>query len=139
MSIEKRELFDKLSDKFFLRLIIDIVAMLVLVRFIYFRIYKKKDYLFTFFLFNIIVAFGIGIVVGVLEVGFNIDASLLISIYQLAILIPSLAVGVRRMHDSGRSGWWLIMPVMNLVFAIAEGTAGPNKYGQDPKSSSTGC
>ncbi len=49
------ELFDKLSDKFFIRLLIDIVSMLVLVRLIYFRIYKKKDYLFTFFLFNIII------------------------------------------------------------------------------------
>ena len=49
------ELFDKLSDKFFIRLLIDIISMLVLVRLIYFRIYKKKDYLFTFFLFNIII------------------------------------------------------------------------------------
>jgi hypothetical protein len=49
------ELFDKLSDKFFWRLLIDILSMLVLVRIIYFRIYKKKDYLFTFFLFNIII------------------------------------------------------------------------------------
>jgi hypothetical protein len=49
------ELFDKLSDKFFWRLLIDIASMLILVRFIYFRIYKKKDYLFTFFLFNIII------------------------------------------------------------------------------------
>ncbi|HRI42087.1 MAG TPA: DUF4956 domain-containing protein, partial [Bacteroidia bacterium] len=48
-------LFDKLSDKFFIRLFIDIVSMPVLVRLIYFRIYKKKDYLFTFFLFNIII------------------------------------------------------------------------------------
>ncbi len=49
------ELFDKLSDKFFLRLLIDVISMFVLVRLIYFRIYKKKDYLFTFFLFNIII------------------------------------------------------------------------------------
>ena len=49
------ELFDKLSDKFFWRLAIDVVTMVVLVRLIYFRIYKKKDYLFTFFLFNIII------------------------------------------------------------------------------------
>lgn len=49
------ELFDKLSDKFFLRLLIDILSMVVLVRVIYFRIYKRKDYLFTFFLFNIII------------------------------------------------------------------------------------
>lgn len=49
------ELFDKLSDKFFWRLLIDIISMLVIVRLIYFRIYRKKDYLFTFFLFNIII------------------------------------------------------------------------------------
>src|SRR6185295_6023884 len=49
------EMFDKLSDKFFLRLLIDVISMIILVRFIYFRIYRKKDYLFTFFLFNIII------------------------------------------------------------------------------------
>lgn len=48
-------LFDKLSDKFFLRLLIDCVAMIILVRLIYFRNYRKKDYLFTFFIFNIII------------------------------------------------------------------------------------
>lgn len=49
------EMFDKLSDKFFWRLLIDVISMVVLVRFIYFRNYRKKDYLFTFFLFNIII------------------------------------------------------------------------------------
>jgi hypothetical protein len=49
------ELFDKLSDKFFWRLLIDLASVTVLVRFIYFRIYRKKDYLFTFYLFNIII------------------------------------------------------------------------------------
>jgi hypothetical protein len=49
------EMFDKLSDKFFLRLLIDVISMIILVRFIYFRIYRKKDYLFTFFLFNLII------------------------------------------------------------------------------------
>jgi hypothetical protein len=48
-------IFDKLSDKFFWRMLIDVVSIIVLVRFIYFRIYRKKDYLFTFFLFNIII------------------------------------------------------------------------------------
>jgi hypothetical protein len=47
--------FDKLSDKFFWRLLIDVISMIVVVRWIYFRIYRKKDYLFTFFLFNIII------------------------------------------------------------------------------------
>lgn len=54
-TLNQFELFDKLSDKFFWRLLEDVLSILVLVRFIYFRIYKKKDYLFTFFLFNIII------------------------------------------------------------------------------------
>ena len=49
------ELFDKLNDKFFIRLLIDVVAMIVLIRFVYFPIYKKKDFFFTFFMFNIII------------------------------------------------------------------------------------
>jgi hypothetical protein len=49
------EFFDKLSDKFFWRLLIDLLSITILVRFIYFRIYRKKDYLFTFYLFNIII------------------------------------------------------------------------------------
>lgn len=48
-------IFDKLSDKFFWRMLIDVLSIVVLVRFIYFRIYRKKDYLFTFFLFNLII------------------------------------------------------------------------------------
>lgn len=49
------ELFDKLNDKFFLRLLIDVLAMVVLIRLVYFPIYKKKDFFFTFFMFNIII------------------------------------------------------------------------------------
>ncbi|MFM9051269.1 MAG: DUF4956 domain-containing protein, partial [Bacteroidota bacterium] len=49
------ELFDKLSDKFFWRLLIDFVSVFILVRMIHFRIYNKRDYLFTFFIFNIII------------------------------------------------------------------------------------
>jgi hypothetical protein len=49
------EFFDKLSDKFFWRLLIDFGATFVLVRLIHFRMYMKRDYLFTFFLFNIII------------------------------------------------------------------------------------
>ena len=49
------ELFDKLSEKFFLRLLIDFISMFVLIRFVYFPIYRKKDYFLTFFIFNIII------------------------------------------------------------------------------------
>jgi uncharacterized membrane protein YhaH (DUF805 family) len=60
--------------------------------------------------------------------------------YSLAILIPSLAVTIRRLHDTGRSGWWYfigLVPVVGsiamLVFTLQEGNIGSNEYGQDPK------
>lgn len=49
------ELFDKIGAKFFIRLAIDFVTVLILIRFIYYPIYKKKDFFFTFFLFNIVI------------------------------------------------------------------------------------
>lgn len=56
-------------------------------------------------------------------------------IYVLALLVPSLAVGVRRMHDVNKSGWFLIIPIYNLILACTEGTQGDNDYGTDPKES----
>lgn len=62
------------------------------------------------------------------------------SIYGLAVLIPSIAVTVRRLHDTDRSGWWILIqliPVVGtivmLVFVCLEGTRGPNRFGADPK------
>jgi uncharacterized membrane protein YhaH (DUF805 family) len=58
---------------------------------------------------------------------------LLGNIYSLAVLIPSIAVGVRRMHDVGKSGWFVLIPIYNLILACTDGTSGPNEYGEDPK------
>jgi len=60
-------------------------------------------------------------------------------LFSLAILIPSLAVAVRRLHDSDRSGWWLLIAlvpfiggIILLIFMIIGGTHGPNRFGPDP-------
>ncbi|MFZ7157715.1 DUF805 domain-containing protein [Avibacterium gallinarum] len=62
-------------------------------------------------------------------------------VYGLATLIPSLAVRVRRLHDTDRSGWWLLIgfiPVIGFivlfVFACLDGTQGRNRFGEDPKN-----
>ena len=101
---------------------------------------RRKEYWY-FVLFNIIVAIvlaGIDAVLGTFSPSANIG--LLSGIYCLAILIPSLAVTVRRLHDIGRSGWWifinlipLIGGIVLLVFALSEGTPGYNQYGPNPK------
>lgn len=65
---------------------------------------------------------------------------LLGSLLTLALFIPSIAVGVRRLHDTGRSGWWLLLALIPLVGAIAllvftaqDSEAGANSYGPNPK------
>jgi uncharacterized membrane protein YhaH (DUF805 family) len=60
---------------------------------------------------------------------------------MLALLIPSLAVAVRRLHDLDRSGWWLLLlclpligTIVLIVFDATEGTRGENRFGPDPKA-----
>ena len=78
-------------------------------------------------LFNAIISFAFGFVCGLIQ------APQLSYIYTLAVLIPSIAVGVRRMHDVGKSGWFLLIPIYNFILAVSEGEKGDNKYGPDPK------
>jgi uncharacterized membrane protein YhaH (DUF805 family) len=96
---------------------------------------RRKEY-WMFMLFNMIIVFGLGIIEGILGIAADSDQSILATIYQLAVLIPSIAVGVRRMQDTDHSGWWLLFPIVNLVFACTEGTGGDNRFGEDPKAGS---
>jgi uncharacterized membrane protein YhaH (DUF805 family) len=88
---------------------------------------RRKEY-WMFGLFNMIFAFVFEFVCGL------IGAPDLASLYTLAILLPSIAVGVRRMHDVGKSGWFLLIPIYNFILAVTEGEKGENQYGQDPKA-----
>ena len=65
----------------------------------------------------------------------------LYSLWGLVTFIPGLAVGIRRLHDTDRSGWWLFIAMVPLVgaiilivFFLTEGTRGPNRFGPDPKA-----
>lgn len=60
-------------------------------------------------------------------------------IWSLGNLLPSLAVGVRRLHDTDRSGWWYLIAfvplvgfIVLLVFFCSKGTTGSNRFGDDP-------
>ncbi|MEP3196399.1 MAG: DUF805 domain-containing protein [Lentilitoribacter sp.] len=90
---------------------------------------QRSEY-WWFFLFNLIVniagtaLFGDGLI------------SVLIT---LALIVPAISVGVRRLHDTNRSGWWMlafIIPLLGLILALfwltKRGTVGPNQYGDDP-------
>ena len=74
-----------------------------------------------------------------------VTQSKLLSIYNLVVFIPTLAVVVRRLHDVGKSGWnyfWLFLPIigwiMMLVWLCREGEHGPNRFGPDPKEPAYG-
>jgi len=84
-----------------------------------------------FFLFNCIIAFILALIEW-LTIGNN-DESILVNIYQLGIAIPSIAVGIRRMHDTGKSGWFLIIPIYNFILAVTKGDSQPNNYGEIPE------
>ncbi|MUH35840.1 DUF805 domain-containing protein, partial [Zobellia amurskyensis] len=90
---------------------------------------RRKEY-WMFFLFNMLISYGLQIVAIVVEV----PALLFLSIiYSLGVLIPGIAVGVRRMHDVGKSGWFLLVPIYNLILACTDSEEGENKYGSNPK------
>ena len=69
--------------------------------------------------------------------------SIIIGIALLAILLPSIAIAIRRLHDTDRSGWWYLLslvPLVSLVllfFYCQKGTDGPNRFGPDPLGSDT--
>lgn len=93
---------------------------------------SRKEY-WLFYLFNLIIAFSLGIVVVMLNPDISSEElDNLGNTYVLAVLLPSLAVGWRRMHDTGRSGWWLFIPVISLLFLVEKGTEGRNRFGAKP-------
>ena len=90
---------------------------------------RRSEYWY-FALFNVLISFAIEFIsalIGLPSLG---------SLYSLAVLIPGIAVAVRRMHDVGKSGWFVLIPIYNLILAVTDGDAGDNKYGPNPKESS---
>ncbi|TVS14813.1 MAG: DUF805 domain-containing protein [Gammaproteobacteria bacterium] len=87
-----------------------------------------------FALFNFIIAVVLGVVDAVLGL------AILGPLYGLAVLIPSIALGVRRLHDIDYAGWWILLgfiPVVGviilLIFFVLPGTIGDNRFGSNPK------
>ncbi|MFP3975564.1 MAG: DUF805 domain-containing protein [Dehalococcoidia bacterium] len=95
---------------------------------------RRKEY-WMFVLFNAIIAF----VLAFAEV-FVGGPGVLANLYTLAVLIPSVAVSVRRLHDITRSGWWLLVglipligTILLLIFMVQDSESGDNQYGPNPK------
>lgn len=102
---------------------------------------RRKEY-WMFWLISTLISVGLCIVDAVTG---NVNAAtgwgLLSGIYSLLVLLPSLAVSVRRLHDRDKSGWWLLLVLIPLIGAIVllvwivqEGDRGTNRFGPDPKA-----
>ena len=128
---------------------------------------RRKEY-WMYVLGLIIVAVVLGLIEGVLGLTQMIGPyGPLSALLGIATLVPSIAVGVRRLHDTNRTGWWILLPIVPeigalamlqtgnlpvagilaivalvlaivlLVFMVLDGTKGPNQYGPDPKGVET--
>lgn len=101
---------------------------------------QRAEYWF-FVLFNMIasiVLLGVDGVMGTYNA--QTGVGLLYLVYALGVFIPSIAVSVRRLHDIGKSGWWLLLlfipfvgPIVLLVFFVLDSQVEPNAYGPNPK------
>ena len=79
---------------------------------------------FWFFYLFYIVVYIVGAIVGA-----ALNSSNLVYLFIIPIWLPQIAGGVRRMHDVGRSGWFILVPFYNLVLFCTESNSGTNKYG----------
>ncbi|OOH89288.1 hypothetical protein BMT54_06885 [Pasteurellaceae bacterium 15-036681] len=109
---------------------------------------RRKEYWF-FMLFNMIASIVLSVIdVAIGTIDYQSGLGIISGIYTLAVFIPSLAVTVRRLHDTGRSGWWLLITLLPLIGLIVllvfmcmdsqsgnalDSTTGSNKYGENPK------
>ena len=101
---------------------------------------RRKEY-WMFVLFNMIFAFVAIFLDNILGIAMEgIGYGPLYGLYLLAIIIPSLAVVVRRLHDIGKSGWMILISLIPLIGAIwllvllvTDSNAGDNQYGPNPK------
>jgi uncharacterized membrane protein YhaH (DUF805 family) len=95
---------------------------------------RRKEY-WMFFLVNLAVLIVLAIIDAVIK------TTIPFMLYDLAVLLPSVAVGFRRLHDTGRSAWWLLIAlvpliggIILLVFMATDSQPGTNQYGPNPKA-----
>ena len=100
---------------------------------------RRKEY-WMFLLINLVVSVALALIDSLIGSVSESGMGLLSSVYSIGVLIPSLALSVRRLHDTGRTGWWVlisIIPVIGavvlLVFMLLDSEPGSNRYGANPK------
>jgi len=99
---------------------------------------RRSEFWF-FLLFNVIVGAVASVIDTILGTRGSYGTGLIQNLASLALLLPNLAVGVRRLHDTGRSGWWILIglvPIVGWIILIVfyvQDSQGDNQYGPSPK------
>lgn len=129
--------------------IIDNYKKVVFENYVNFNGRARRSEFWYYVLANILIAIIIGFIEGMLGLGnyttssnsFEFSGGVISNLYSLAVLLPGLAVSVRRLHDTNKSGWYilfglipLIGAIILIVFMATNGDEGSNQYGQDPKN-----
>jgi uncharacterized membrane protein YhaH (DUF805 family) len=104
------------------------------------RARRKEFWMFT--LISVLISIVLNVIDRALDTpGSATGTGVIGGIYGLLVLLPTLGVTVRRLHDTDRSGWWILIglilvigTIVLIVFNAQEGTPGENKYGPDPKA-----
>ncbi len=91
---------------------------------------SRKEY-WTFTLMSFALIFIISFIENLFILDYSSDEGFFSGLFYLFIIIPSISVGVRRMHDVGKSGWWILFPIVNFVLTVTSGEDGENQYGPE--------
>ncbi len=83
---------------------------------------RRSEFWF-FFLFNFLLSSA----ASVIDVA--LPGDMLQNLVNIALFLPSIGVGVRRMHDIGKSGWFILIPIYNIVLFATDSDPAPNQYG----------
>jgi len=95
---------------------------------------RRKEY-WMFILINFIISTVLSFVFGFLSRSLEVTSLAYIpNLYSLAVALPTIAAGIRRMHDIGKSGWFLLIPIYNIVLLATDSQPESNEYGPNPKA-----
>lgn len=103
------------------------------------RARRKEYWMFTLFVLLFSMVLGIADLLSGLM--FTESVGLLSTVFSIAMILPGLAVTIRRLHDTGRSGWWILIALVPIVgvfillfFTILDSEQGENRFGPNPKA-----
>ncbi len=96
---------------------------------------RRKEY-WMFTLINTVISIVLSLIDGAIG-----SSGVLQGIYVIAVLLPSIGVAIRRLHDTGHSAWWVLIPlvpiigaIIMIIFLVKDSEPGENRYGPNPKA-----